>query len=276
MFFATPEQKFNADMYATQVQSDPKALEFYGKNGITQPSTQQIQTSANKDAGVRSRIAGVTLGAAATATSLTIPPALSWCLANPVACNRVVIAGGEIAAGDALGPTGLAVLGTASTVRAVRSADEVNAAMKARGWEPAWSPGTPVIETTLQPGTKVNMIVDKATAETITEAIRSGDFSVIKFGGWGTFDDLKSVSVDMRQKSAITRQFKPASTGPFYVVDLEVRKQVDVSLGFAGQQQDIATSLRGGVTQVEFRIPATDKRNDYLKPASIPRKLDRN
>lgn len=120
------------------------------------------------------------------------------------------------------------------------------------------------------------MIVDKATAETITEAIRSGDFSVIKFGGWGTFDDLKSVSVDMRQKSAITRQFKPASTGPFYVVDLEVRKQVDVSLGFAGQQQDIATSLRGGVTQVEFRIPATDKRNDYLKPASIPRKLDRN
>jgi hypothetical protein len=57
-----------------------------------------------------------------------------------------------------LGPAGLGVTGTAFAVKAVRSADEVNAAMKARGWEPAWSSGTPVIETILQPGTKVNMI----------------------------------------------------------------------------------------------------------------------
>jgi len=40
----------------------------------------------------------------------------------------------------------------------------VNAAMQAGGWEPAWSPGTPVIETILQPGARVNMIVDKKTA----------------------------------------------------------------------------------------------------------------
>ncbi|NBO83473.1 MAG: hypothetical protein EBU75_11825, partial [Betaproteobacteria bacterium] len=143
MFFTTPEQKFNADMYATQVMSDPKVLEFYGKNGISQPTSQQIQVNANKDASVRSKITGATLGAAAAATSLTVPPALSWCLTNPVACNRIVIAGGEIAAADALGPAGLGVLGTASGVKAVRSAEEVNAAMKARGWSPAWSPGTP-------------------------------------------------------------------------------------------------------------------------------------
>ncbi len=170
LFYATPDQRAHTGMYAAQVVSDPKALAFYGKNGIVQPTPQGIQASATRDANVRSNIGTATVGAAGAAASLTVPPALSWCLANPVACNRVVIAGGEIAAGDALGPTSLGVVGTVSAVKAVRSADEVNAAMKARGWEPAWSPGTPVIETTLQPGTKVNMIVDEKTAQAIAES----------------------------------------------------------------------------------------------------------
>jgi filamentous hemagglutinin len=274
MFFATPEQKLHTEMYATQVVSDPKLLEFFGKNGISQPTSEQIRASANKDASSRSKIAGATLGAAAAATSLTVPPALSWCLTNPVACNRIVIAGGEIAAGDALGPAGLGVLGTASGVKAVRSAEEVNAAMKARGWEPAWSPGTPVIESLLEPGTKLKMIVDKNGAASITEAMRSGDFSGMKLGGWGTFDDIKTFSADMRQRAAITNQFKPVSSGPFYVVEVEVQKRLDANLGFAGQQQDIATSLRGGVTQVEFLIPSINKRGDYIKPVSTPKKLE--
>ncbi len=33
------------------------------------------------------------------------------------------------------------VVGTVSIAHAVRSADVENAAMTARGWEPAWSPG---------------------------------------------------------------------------------------------------------------------------------------
>lgn len=185
-----------------------------------------------------------------------------------------MIAGGEIAAGDALGPAGLGVLGTASGVKAVRSAEEVNAAMKARGWEPAWSPGTPVIESLLEPGTKLKMIVDENGAASITEAMRSGDFSGMKLGGWGTFDDIKTFSADMRQRAAITNQFKPASSGPFYVVEVEVQKRLDANLGFAGQQQDIATSLRGGVTQVEFLIPSINKRGDYIKPVSTPKKLE--
>ena len=135
--------------------SDPKALEFYGRNGLTQPTSKQVQASANTDGNIRSAIASATLGAAGVAVATAVPPALTWCLSNPVACNRAVIAGGEIAAGDALGPAGLGVLGTASAVKAVRSAEEMNAAMKARGWEPAWSAGTPVIETTLQPARRL-------------------------------------------------------------------------------------------------------------------------
>ncbi len=273
MFYATPDQRANTGMYAAHVVSDTKALEFYGKNGIVQPTPQGIQASATKDANVRSNIATATVGAAGAAASLTVPPALSWCLSNPVACNRVVIAGGEIAAGDALGPTSLGVVGTASAVKAVRSADEVNAAMKARGWEPAWSPGTPVLEGAMQPGTKIRMIVDESGAASITKAMQSGDFSGVKLGGWATFDDVKSVAMDMRQNAAVTNQFKPASSGPFYVVELEVQKPLNANIGFAGQQKDVATNLRGGATQAEFLIPSNEKRTDYLKPVSVPMKL---
>ncbi len=269
MFYATPDQRANNGMYATQVVSDPKALEFYGKNGITQPTPQQIQTSARTDANVRSNIATATVGAAGAAASLTVPPALSWCLSNPVACNRIVIAGGEFAAGDALGPAGLGVVGTASAVKAVRSAEEVNAAMKARGWEPAWSPGTPVIETTLHPGTKVNMIVDLKTAEAIK------DQRPFVPGGWATFDDLSSTAVDMRQRLAVTEQFKSTIDGPFYVVEMEITRPVNSNIGFVGKQADVTNgSLRGGGTQVQFDESVKGvNRNSILKPVSQPKLL---
>jgi filamentous hemagglutinin len=270
MFYATPEQRANINMYATQVASDPKALEFYGRNGLTQPTPKQIQTSANTDANIRSTVANATAGAAGVAVVTTVPPALTWCFSNPVACNRVVIAGGGIAAGDALGPAGLGVLGTASAVKAVRSADEVNAAMKARGWEPPWSPGTPVIETTLQPGTKVNMIVDAKTAEAIK------DQRPFVPGGWATFDDVSSTAVDMRQRSAITNQFKPTSDGPFYVVEMEVTRPVNSTIGFVGKQTEGAGGLlRGGGTQVQFDETIKGmNRNSILKPVSQPKLLN--
>jgi filamentous hemagglutinin len=259
-------------MYATQVVSDPKLLEFYGKNGISQPTSEQIQKSANKDASIRSKIAGATLGATAAATSLTVPPALSWCLTNPVACNRIVITGGEIAAGDALGPAGLGVLGTASGVKAVRSAEEVNAAMRARGWEPAWSPGTPVIETILQPGTRVNMIVDAKTAQAITEA----KFEKIAPGGWATFDDIATVAVDVRQRTAISTRFKQPTDGKFYVVELEVTKPLKSNIGFVGAQIEVTAGLlRGGGTQVHFdeAIKGQDRWN-FFRPSSSPKFLN--
>lgn len=272
MFYATPEQKANSGMYIGQVVSDPKALEFYGKNGITQPTPQQMQASASKDASTRNMVSNATIGAAGATAAMVVPAALSWCLSNPVACNRIVIAGGEIAAGDALGPAGLGVIGTASAVKAVRSAEEVNAAMRARGWEPAWSPGTPVIEATLQPGPRVNMIVDAKTAE----AMRRGHVNDVVPGGWATFDEVKSVATDMRQQAAITSQFKPSSDGPFYLVEMEITQPVKSNIGFVGKQAEIAGGvLRGGGTQVQFdeAIRGKDRLN-FMKPVSAPRPLN--
>jgi filamentous hemagglutinin len=138
MFYATPQHRGALGMYADKVVSDPKMQELIASNGITQPTSQQLETGLSRDAKVRSMIGNATKGAATAAVAVTAPSALTWCLANPVACNRIVIAGGEIAASEALGPVALGVVGTASAVKAVRSANEVNAAMVARGWEPGW------------------------------------------------------------------------------------------------------------------------------------------
>lgn len=269
MFYATPEQRASTSMYASHIASDPKTLEFYGKNGITQPTPQQIQVSGSKDADVRSTAAKATVIAGSLALATAAPPTLTWCLSNPVACNRIAISGGEIIAGDALGPTALGVVGTASAVKAVRSAEEVNALMKAHGWEPAWSPGTPVIEVLLQPGTKVNMIVDAKMAD----AIRKGD--PIIPGGWGTFDSVSSVAGDMRQRAAITNQFKPVSDGPFYLIEMEVTQTIKSNIGFVGAQRETSSSLlRGGGTQIQFdeAINGAD-RNLFLKVSSGPKIL---
>jgi filamentous hemagglutinin len=141
--------------------------------------------------------------------------------------------------------------------------------MKARGWEPAWSPGTPVIETTLQPGVKLNMIVDNATAD----AIKKGD--PVTWGGWATFDSVNSAAVDMRQRSAIKNQFKPSENGPFYVVEMEVTKPLPSKLGFVGAQKDTGGTLRGGGTQIQFdtSIPGSD-RGMFIKPISQPKPLN--
>lgn len=117
------------------------------------------------------------------------------------------------------------------------------------------------------------MIVDESGVASITKAFQFGDFGNVKLGGWATFDDVKSVAVDMRQNAAITNQFKPTSNGPFHVVELEVQKTLNANIGFAGPQQDLVTNLRGGATQAEFLISSTEKRTDYLKPVSMPKKL---
>ncbi|MFY9479353.1 MAG: hemagglutinin repeat-containing protein [Aquabacterium sp.] len=284
MFRVDPIQKANPMMYATQVVSDPAALAFYAKNGITQPTAQQIQQAAAKDAGTRSTLRNATMGAAGAAIAITVPPVISWCLSNPVACNRFAIAGGEIAAGDAIGPTGMGVAGLAA-VKAVRTAGEVNAAMTAKGWSPAWSTATSVINGDLSIGTKVNMIVDAPTAKLIERAIAQGseDFSQVRLGGWATFDDVSSTAIDLRQRAAVTGEFKPSTDGPFYVVELEVQKPLASNIGFAGSQinkeklsdgtiANLGTLLRGGATQAEFLIPASE-RIQYLKPVSSPKLL---
>jgi filamentous hemagglutinin len=288
MFKADPVQKATPNMYASAVVNDPNALSFYAKNSITQPTVAQIQTATAKDAKTRQTLTNATLGAAGLAAAVTLPPALSWCLMNPVACNRIVIAGGEIASGDALGPMGLAIGGVVAGkagLNAVRSAEEVNAVARAAGWNPQWSLGTPVINAELKTGTKLNMIIDADTAKGISDAQRSGDFSKVNLGGWATFDDVSSIAVDMRQRAANTGEFKPSSSGPFYVVELDVKKPVQANLGYAGEQLNkellpnrtlltTNSTLRGGASHAEFLIPR-DMRTTYLRPTSAPKELGR-
>lgn len=141
--------------------------------------------------------------------------------------------------------------------------------MKARGWEPAWLPGTPVIDATLQPGTKVNMIVDAKTAQ----AISVGD--TFTPGGWATFDNVSSLNLDMRQRAAITSHFKPSSGGPSFVVEMEITAPVKSNFGFAGMQKDQnLVTLRGGATQIHFDETIVGKeRNAFLRLFSEPKLL---
>ncbi|WP_390623059.1 hypothetical protein ACEQUB_p00783 (plasmid) [Ralstonia syzygii] len=282
MFRATATQKANADMYSNFLPQD-RINNFYARNGLSQPTSKEVRQAANDDAKVRDTLGNMTVGAAGAALALTVPPALSWCLSNPVACNRIAITGGEIAGGDAL-PVGLGVAGLAG-VRAVKTAEEANAAMAAKGWSPAWSPATPVVEGTLQPGTKMQMIVDEATAKQIKDVLDAGksDFSKVRLGGWATFDDVGSVAVDMRQRAAITGEFKPNSSGPFFVVEIQVQKALNSNVGFAGAQVSkekladgsvttLNSILRGGASQAEFLIPPAE-RTQYLRPVTPPKRM---
>ncbi|WP_240435854.1 hemagglutinin repeat-containing protein [Ralstonia solanacearum] len=280
MFRATATQKANADMYSNFLPQD-RINNFYARNGLSQPTSKEVRQAANDNAKVRDTLGNMTVGAAGVALALTVPPALSWCLSNPVACNRIAITGGEIAGGDAL-PVGLGVAGLAG-VRAVKTAEEANAAMAAKGWSPAWSPATPVVEGTLQPGTRMQMIVDADTADTLRKAAVSGDYSKVRLGGWATFDDVASTAVDLRQRAAVTGEFKPSRNGPFFVVELEVQKPFESNIGYAGSQVNkerlsgdavttLNTILRGGASQAEFLIPPAE-RLKYLKPVTKPIQL---
>lgn len=214
----------------------------------------------------------MTLLGAAAPVAIVAPTALSWCLTNPVACNQLAITGGEIIAGDAVGTAGLGVAGMAG-VKAVKAATEVNAAMTAAGRTAAWQNGTPVFDVLLQPGTKVQMVVDKKTAE----AIRDGD--PYNLGGWATFDDIKSTATDMRQRLAISDKFqsKTPADGPFYVIELEIKKPVQTNIGFVGAQtNENGTWLRGGGTQAEFYSLLTQaQRQEYLQVVGKPKPLVR-
>ncbi len=57
------------------------------------------------------------------------------------------------------------------------------------------------------------------------------------------------------------------------MVELEVQKPLSANIGFAGPQKNMGSNLLGGATQAELLIPMGEKRTDYLKPISAPKKL---
>lgn len=138
---------------------------FHDKNGIKIPTLQQATDATKRGNDIRDAAASGTLGAGALAAGTTLPPILSLCLSNPVACNQLAITGGEIAAGDALGPAGLAIGGVAAGkmgLKSMQSAEQANAKMIGDGMDAAWAKGTSVINAELKPGTKVQMVISEA------------------------------------------------------------------------------------------------------------------
>jgi filamentous hemagglutinin len=271
MFYATPAQKANPGMYAQAVVNDPQALAFYAKQGLVQPSTANLLAAAQKDKAIRDALTKDTWGAAALAVGVTLPPALSWCLSNPVGCNSALITGGEIAAGDALGPMGLAIGSVAAAkagLKGMKSAEEANAVMRAAGSDPAWAPGTAVINAELKPGTKVQMVVSEAD---LIKAQRQN--SDLPMGTWATFDDVASQS-GARQELALPQRYK---SDVKYVIEYEVVKPLEANIGFVGKQNEPSGQLyRGGATQTEFlwaTLPSDARRRDYLKPIGEPKPL---
>lgn len=131
MFYATPDQRANANMYANQAASDPNVQNFYAQNGLAQPDSRQVTDGANKHNNEIGAIENQTIGAAGVAAALVgAPVAVGACLSNPAACVQALNAGGEIAAGDALGTGTLAVAGTAAALKAGGVATDAQFAQK--------------------------------------------------------------------------------------------------------------------------------------------------
>lgn len=125
-FRATEEQKANPNIYGASYANDPAMAAFYGKNGLVQPDPSALQAAEATSIRGQNFVRNLTLGAAAVATGLVAPvlglAAVDTCLANPGGCTGAGVAAGEVAAGPALGPTGMGVGNAGSGVRASETA----------------------------------------------------------------------------------------------------------------------------------------------------------
>jgi ABC-type multidrug transport system fused ATPase/permease subunit len=123
-------------------------------------------------------------------------------------------------------------------IQGFKSAEKVNGLMNSFNKAPAWKEGTQIAEATMQPGTKVQMVVDK----TAYDMISTGNTGFV--GNWATFDNIPNQAF-ARNNLAITNEFKK-DVG--YVVELEIIKPVNAQIGVVGQQGAAA----GGANQMNF------------------------
>ncbi|GAA4346844.1 hypothetical protein GCM10023165_31650 [Variovorax defluvii] len=136
----------------------------------------------------------------------------------------------------------------AGVIRGFKSAEEVNAMMKAAdGWSPAWMPGTSVAEVTMKPGTIVRMVVDERSFYSLMDLSGRADIGK-SFGGWATFDDVPNAAY-ARNQLAITSDLTEKS-GSLYVVDVQLTKPVNAQVGQVGAQ---GTAVGGG-NQLHFFV----------------------
>ena len=136
----------------------------------------------------------------------------------------------------------------AGAIHGFKSADEVNSLMNAYNYAPAWQEGSTLVEATLQPGTRVQMVVD---AETYIKLNTPGADSSRSFGGWATFDNVPNQAY-ARNQLAITPEFKE-NVG--YVIEVEVTRSIQAQIGIVGRQG----GAPGGGNQLNFLIPRDDR-----------------
>lgn len=132
-------------------------------------------------------------------------------------------------------------------IHGFKSADELNGLMGVYKYAPGWKAGTQVAETTLQPGTRVRMVVD----ERAFRSIEKGETGRA-FGSWATFDNVPSQAY-ARNQLAITPEFKQ-NVG--YVVEVEITRPIQAQIGVVGSQGGTAG---GGGNQLNFLMPRDDR-----------------
>lgn len=138
-------------------------------------------------------------------------------------------------------------------INGFRSADEVNAAMRSvPDWSPAWKPGTQVAETTLNPGTRVSMVVSEETWAALTAPVPKTERA---FGGWATYDNVSSQSYARNQLAMTTSMKKDVS----YVIEVEITRPIHAQVGVVGAQG----AAEGGGNQLHFVVPPAERASTF-------------
>jgi hypothetical protein len=137
MFVATPAQRADATMYAATARTN---ADFYQRNGLKQPTIEQIANAVSNDSAGRAQVARRTILSAFAAGALVLSPAfaglpaeallfakdpVAYCTVSPMACLAGVEAGAGMATGVPVGNSVVPV-GTAAGA-ADRLAAEIQA-----------------------------------------------------------------------------------------------------------------------------------------------------
>jgi hypothetical protein len=144
------------------------------------------------------------------------------------------------------------ITGNVGTINRFESAEAVNATMSQYNWAPAWQAGTQVADSTLKPGTMVNMVVNQEAYLALTTP--GADVSRA-FGGWATFDEVPNLAY-VRNDLAITPGMK---SGDLYVVQVEVTQPVNAQVGIVGKQ----AGAGGGGNQLHFNLPPNQRTSTF-------------
>ncbi|MDR0779983.1 MAG: hypothetical protein LBF16_04720, partial [Pseudomonadales bacterium] len=131
-------------------------------------------------------------------------------------------------------------------IQGFKAADEINAVMTAAEMSPAWKAGSMIAEVTLEPGTRVKMVISERQYQTLF-----GEKP--EYGGFATFDDVPNQAF-ARNELAITSEMKSNTS---YVIEVEITQPFNAQIGIVGPQE----LASGGASQLHFIIPPVQKMN---------------